>query len=72
MKGFRKELCFNVPSTRGLVNAMNSAASIFINDDESVLASTIGNLDFGTWEQLFYYEFDGKRSKHMLVKIIGE
>jgi len=51
---------------------MNSAASIFINDDESVVASTIGNLDFGTWEQLFYYEFDGKRSKHMLVKIIVE
>lgn len=39
---------------------------------ESVVAITKGNLDFGTWEQLFYYEFDGKRTKHVLVKVIGE
>lgn len=65
-------MCFNVPSRRGLVNAMNSTASVFINDDESVVASTRGNLDFGTWEQLFDYEFDMKRTKHVLVKGIGE
>lgn len=39
---------------------------------ESVVAITEGKLDFGTWEQIFYYEFDGKRDKHVLVKIIGE
>ncbi|MGE4584560.1 MAG: secondary thiamine-phosphate synthase enzyme YjbQ [Sphaerochaeta sp.] len=39
---------------------------------ESVVAITEGKLDFGTWEQIFYYEFDGKRTKHVLVKIIGD
>lgn len=39
---------------------------------EAVVAITGGKLDFGTWEQLFYYEFDGKRDKRVLVKIIGE
>ena len=139
MKSFRKELWFNIPQRRGLVNitpevndclresgireglvlvnAMNITASVFINDDESglhqdyddwleglapheplshyrhnrtgedngdahlkrtimgretVVAVTNGRLDFGTWEQIFYYEFDGRRRKHVLVKIIGE
>ena len=138
MKTLRKELHFNLPSRRGLVNitgqvqqaviesgvkdglvlvnAMNITASVFINDDESglhadyerwleklapeqpysqyahngfednadahlkrtimsrevVVAITAGRLDFGTWEQIFYYEFDGGRDKHALVKIIGE
>lgn len=39
---------------------------------ETVVAITDGRLDFGTWEQIFYYEFDGKRQKHVLIKIIGE
>ena len=39
---------------------------------EVVVAVTNGQLDFGTWEQIFYGEFDGKRSKRVLVKIIGE
>lgn len=138
MKSFRKELVFNIPARRGLVNitgdveraiaesgireglvlinAMNITASVFVNDDESglhsdfekwleslapekpydryahngfednadahlkrtimgreaVCAVTDGKLDFGTWEQIFYYEFDGKRKKRVLVKIIGE
>ena len=138
MKSYRKELWFNVPKRRGLVNitrdvqaaidesgvkeglvlvnAMNITASVFINDDESglhrdyerwleklapekpysqydhngfednadahlkrtimgrevVCAITNGRLDFGTWEQIFYFEFDGMRNKHALVKIIGE
>lgn len=138
MKSFRKELYFNIPSRRGLVNiskevqnaidesgvkeglvlvnAMNITASVFINDDESglhndyekwleklapekpysqyqhngyednadahlkrtimgreaVVAITNGRLDFGTWEQIFYFEFDGKRNKRVLIKIIGE
>lgn len=39
---------------------------------ETVCAITNGRLDFGTWEQIFYYEFDGKRNKRVLIKIIGE
>jgi thiamine phosphate synthase YjbQ (UPF0047 family) len=37
-----------------------------------VVAVTRGRLDFGTWEQIFYGEFDGLRRKRILVKIIGE
>ena len=39
---------------------------------EVVCAITNGELDFGPWEQIFYGEFDGKRRKRVLVKIIGE
>jgi len=39
---------------------------------EVVVAITDGHLDFGPWEQIFYGEFDGKRRKRALVKIIGE
>ena len=38
---------------------------------EVVVAITKGKLDFGTWEQIFYGEFDGRRRKRVLVKIIG-
>ena len=138
MKSYRKELWYNTPTRRQLVNithqvqeciiesgikeglclvnAMHITSSIFINDDESglhhdyvvwleklapekpysqyrhngfednadahlkrtvmgrevVVAVTNGQLDFGPWEQIFYGEFDGKRRKRVLVKIIGE
>ncbi len=39
---------------------------------EVVVAITKGKLDFGPWEQIFYGEFDGKRNKRVLIKIIGE
>ncbi len=39
---------------------------------EVVVAVTDGALDFGTWEQIFYGEFDGRRAKRILIKIIGE
>jgi secondary thiamine-phosphate synthase enzyme len=39
---------------------------------EVVVAVTNGKLDFGPWEQIFYGEFDGRRSKRILVKVIGE
>ena len=39
---------------------------------EVVVAITDGRLDFGTWEQIFYGEFDGRRKKRVLIKIIGE
>ncbi len=139
MKSYRKELWFEVPTRRALlnitptivdclresgireglalVNAMHITASVFINDDEPglhqdydrwlehlapheptsqylhnltgednadahmkrqimgrevVVAITAGKLDFGPWEQIFYGEFDGRRRKRVLVKIIGE
>ena len=139
MKSYRKELWFEIPARRALlnitpdvakclvesgvreglalVNAMHITASVFINDDESglhqdydrwleklapheptaqylhnrtgednadahmkrqimgrevVVAITKGKLDFGPWEQIFYGEFDGKRPKRVLVKVIGE
>ena len=39
---------------------------------EVVIAVTTGRLDFGPWEQIFYGEFDGRRAKRVLVKVIGE
>ena len=39
---------------------------------EVVVAVTEGRLDFGPWEQIFYGEFDGRRSKRVLVKVIGD
>jgi secondary thiamine-phosphate synthase enzyme len=39
---------------------------------EVVVAITAGKLDFGPWEQIFYGEFDGKRRKRVLVKVLGE
>jgi secondary thiamine-phosphate synthase enzyme len=39
---------------------------------EVVVAVSKGSLDFGPWEQIFYGEFDGKRKKRVLVKIIGD
>lgn len=39
---------------------------------EVVVAISNGQLDFGPWEQIFYFEFDGKRKKRALIKIIGE
>ena len=139
MESYRKELWFNVPQRRAminitpdveaclresgireglaLINAMHITTSVFINDDEGglhadyddwleqlaphepvsryrhnrtgednadahlkrqvmgrevVVAVTEGRLDFGPWEQIFYGEFDGKRRKRVMVKIIGE
>jgi secondary thiamine-phosphate synthase enzyme len=139
MKSYRRELWFDVPTRRAvinitpeveacvresgvqegmvLVNAMHITASVFINDDERglhqdydewleelaphepigcyrhnrtgednadahlkrqimgrevVVAITERRLDFGPWEQIFYGEFDGRRRKRVLVKIIGE
>jgi secondary thiamine-phosphate synthase enzyme len=138
VKSYRKELWFETPARRQLVNitpqveaalresgvtdglllcnAMHITASVFINDDEPglhqdfedwlealapekphsryrhntaedngdahlkrtvmgrevVVAVTGGRLDFGPWERIFYGEFDGRRRKRVLVKIIGE
>ena len=43
-----------------------------IRGSQVVVAITKGKLDFGTWERIFYGEFDGRRKKRVLVKVIGE
>jgi secondary thiamine-phosphate synthase enzyme len=52
----------------------NAAAHIWrqFMGHQAVLAVTNGKLDLGTWEQVFYFEFDGRRNKRVLIKIIGE
>ncbi len=57
-------------------NGIENNADAHLKDQimgrEVVIAVTKGRLDFGTWEQIFYGEFDGQRKKRILVKIIGE
>jgi len=72
--GIKEGLC--------LVNPRHISASVYINADahikrqvmgrEVVVAITNGKLDFGPWEEIFYSEFDGRRKKRVLIKIIGE
>lgn len=52
----------------------NAAAHIWrqLMGHQVVLPVTDGQLDFGTWEQVFYFEFDGRREKRVLVKVMGE
>jgi secondary thiamine-phosphate synthase enzyme len=52
----------------------NAAAHIWrqFMGHQAVMAITNGKLDMGTWEQIFYFEFDGRRNKRVLIKIIGE
>ena len=52
----------------------NAAAHIWrqFMGHQVVLPVTEGELDFGTWEQVFYFEFDGQRDKRVLVKVMGE
>ncbi len=52
----------------------NAASHIWrqLMGHQVVMAITNGRLDLGTWEQIFYFEFDGQRQKRVLVKVIGE
>jgi secondary thiamine-phosphate synthase enzyme len=52
----------------------NAAAHIWrqLMGHQVVMAVTNGKLDLGTWEHIFYFEFDGQRSKRVLVKVIGD
>ncbi|MFH0884098.1 MAG: secondary thiamine-phosphate synthase enzyme YjbQ [Candidatus Micrarchaeota archaeon] len=52
----------------------NAAAHIWrqLMGHQAVMAITNGRLDLGHWEQIFYFEFDGRRNKRVLIKIIGE
>lgn len=72
-----EELAPYVPSGRyehNLTGEDNADAHLkrTIMGREAVVAVTKGRFDFGPWEQIFYGEFDGQRSKKILIKIIGE
>lgn len=72
-----EELAPHEPTTQYLHNRTgedNADAHIKrqVMGREVVVAVTQGKLDFGSWEQIFYAEFDGRRRKRVLVKIIGE
>jgi len=54
------------------INRQLATAFVQLMGREVVVAVTNGKLHFGTWEQIFYGEFDGRRRKRVLVKIIGE
>ncbi len=74
---FLEELAPHEPTSRYLHNRTgedNGDAHIKrqLMGREVVVAVTDGRLDFGPWEQIFYGEFDGRRRKRVLVKIIGE
>lgn len=56
----------------GIENNADAHLKRQIMGREVVIVVTKGRLDFGTWEQIFYGEFDGQRKKRILVKIIGE
>jgi hypothetical protein len=73
----RRQCCFDhEPITdrhnrSGEVNA-NAHLKRQVVGREVVVAITAGKLDFGPWEQIFYDEFDGRRPKRVLVKVIGD
>ena len=62
MKSPIRYLTFHLPERMGFANITREVAA----------AITKGRLDFGPWEQIFYGEFDGRRDKRGLLKIIGE
>jgi thiamine phosphate synthase YjbQ (UPF0047 family) len=66
MKSLTEHLTFNLPARMGFVKMRQ------VMGREVVVAITDGKLDFGPWEQIFYGEFDGRRPKRVLVKVIGE
>jgi secondary thiamine-phosphate synthase enzyme len=74
---FLEELVPHAPTTRyrhNLTGEDNGDAHLKrqLFGREVVVAITAGELDFGPWEQIFYGEFDGRRKKRVLVKVIGE
>jgi secondary thiamine-phosphate synthase enzyme len=75
-EAFLEKLAPEKPYSQYLHNGYEDNADAHIKRTimgrEVVVAITEGKLDFGTWEQIFYGEFDGKRTKRVLVKIIGE
>ena len=81
MRATLKELCANreAVSTGGVSSTLqtgedNGDAHLknLLLHHQVVLPITTGRIDFGPWQRLFYCEFDGQRSKRVIVKVIGE
>jgi secondary thiamine-phosphate synthase enzyme len=72
LEGLAPEKPYNQYRHNGFEDNADAHLKRTIMGREVVVAVTSGKLDFGPWEQIFYGEFDGKRKKRVLVKIIGE
>ena len=76
LENFLEKIAPEKPHDQYLHNGYEDNADAHIKRSvmgrEVVVAVTDGKLDFGPWEQIFYGEFDGRRKKRVLVKIIGE
>lgn len=72
LEGLAPEKPYNRYRHNGYEDNADAHLKRTIMGREAMIAVTDGKLDFGTWEQVFYYEFDGRRDKRVLVKIIGE
>jgi secondary thiamine-phosphate synthase enzyme len=72
LEGLAPEKPYNQYAHNGYEDNADAHLKRTIMGREVVVAITSGKLDFGPWEAIFYGEFDGKREKRVLVKIIGE
>lgn len=72
LENLAPEKPYNQYNHNGYENNADAHLKRQIMGREVVVAITKGKLDFGTWEQIFYGEYDGMREKRVLVKIIGE
>lgn len=72
LEALAPEKPYNMYAHNGYEDNADAHLKRTIMGREAVVAVTDGKLDFGTWEQIFYGEFDGKRLKRVLIKIIGE
>ena len=72
LEGLAPEKPYSRYKHNGLEDNADAHLKRTIMGREVVVAVTDGKLDFGPWEQIFYGEFDGRRKKRVLVKIIGE
>lgn len=72
LEGLAPEKPYNRYQHNGYEDNADAHLKRTVMGREVVVAVSGGKLDFGTWEQIFYGEFDGKRRKRVLVKIIGE
>ena len=72
LEGLAPEKPYNQYNHNGYEDNADAHLKRSLMGREVTVAVTNGRLDFGTWEQIFYGEFDGMRDKRVLVKIIGE
>jgi len=72
LEGLAPEKPYNQYAHNGYEDNADAHLKRSVMGRETVVAITGGRFDFGTWEQIFYAEFDGMRDKRVLVKIIGE